>query len=61
LARRLVNRLNVGEEVKPGQRFGMMRFGSRLDLILPPAVTLNTAKGRRVKGGITIIGEFKDA
>ncbi|MCP4632604.1 MAG: phosphatidylserine decarboxylase family protein [candidate division Zixibacteria bacterium] len=61
LARRLVNRLNIGDEVKPGQRFGMMRFGSRLDLILPVSIELKISKGIRVKGGVTIIGEFKDA
>jgi phosphatidylserine decarboxylase len=61
LARRLVNRLKVGDEVQTGQRFGMMRFGSRMDLILPPKIDLLTAEGEKVKAGITVVGRFKDA
>ncbi|PJA28129.1 MAG: phosphatidylserine decarboxylase family protein [candidate division Zixibacteria bacterium CG_4_9_14_3_um_filter_46_8] len=61
LARRLVNRLQVGSKVISGQRFGMMRFGSRLDLLLPSSAELEITKGQNVKGGSTIIGRFKDA
>lgn len=61
LARRLVNRLKIGDEVRSGQRFGLMRFGSRLDLFLPSGAELEISEGKRVKGGSTILGEFKDA
>ncbi|MBD3169843.1 MAG: phosphatidylserine decarboxylase family protein [candidate division Zixibacteria bacterium] len=61
LARRLVNRLNIGDEVVKGQRFGLMRFGSRLDLILPENTRLQTSSGRRVRGGSQVIGRFTGA
>lgn len=58
LARRIVCRLKKGQQVKIGQRFGLIRFGSRVDLYLPSTVTLDIQQGQKVKGAETIIGSF---
>lgn len=55
VARRIVCPLNVGDEVTIGDRFGMIKFGSRTDLILPPEVVLEVKPGDRVVGGVTVI------
>jgi phosphatidylserine decarboxylase len=60
LARRIVCRLKEGDTVAKGERFGMIKFGSRAELALPPSVRLRVSVGDRVKGGETIIGEFKN-
>jgi phosphatidylserine decarboxylase len=51
LARRIVTRLTVGQTVELGERFGIMKFGSRIDLFLPLAATLRVSVGDRVVGG----------
>ncbi|MEA2031820.1 MAG: phosphatidylserine decarboxylase family protein [candidate division Zixibacteria bacterium] len=56
LARRIVCNLKKGDTVSAGERFGMIRFGSRCDIILPEESTLKVKIGDRVKGGTTIIG-----
>jgi phosphatidylserine decarboxylase len=60
LARRIVCRLKEGDIVTRGERFGMIKFGSRAELVLPPSVRLRVSVGDRVKGGETIIGEFQN-
>jgi phosphatidylserine decarboxylase len=55
LARRIVCRLQPGDEVARGQRFGIMKFGSRIDLFLPPSARLRVAEGARVVGGETVV------
>jgi len=60
LARRIVCHLTEGETVSRGQRFGIIKFGSRLDIVVPPEVTLQVRKGQWVTGGQTIIGSFTD-
>jgi phosphatidylserine decarboxylase len=57
IARRIVCWVKPGQTLKRGERFGMIRFGSRVDLFLPPTVRLRIQRGDRVKGGLTIIGE----
>ena|SRR5688572_21808501 len=59
LARRIVCWKKVGDHVALGERFGMIKFGSRTDLILPPQVELMVSKGTRVRGGATIIGRIR--
>lgn len=59
LARRVVCRLKVGQIVQAGERFGLIRFGSRVDLILPASTKPIVAMGNRVKAGATIIGRFE--
>ena len=55
LARRVVCRARVGEQVHAGQRFGIMKFGSRMDVFLPPSATLTATVGALVRGGETVI------
>ena len=57
VARRIVCRLRVGDRVHKGERFGMITFGSRVEVFLPRYVTLRVSVGERVKGGESIIGE----
>ena len=58
LARRIVCWKKVGEEVSLGERFGMIKFSSRTDLILPPNVSVEVRVGDHVRGGATIIGRM---
>lgn len=55
LARRIVFPLKPGDRVRRGQRVGMMKFGSRTDLIFPGEAELQVKVGQRVKGGSSII------
>ncbi len=55
LARRVVCRVAPGADLQAGQRFGIMKFGSRMDVFLPPSAELRVAVGERVIGGVTII------
>jgi phosphatidylserine decarboxylase len=58
LARRIVCNLKVGERVERGARMGLIKFGSRTDLLLPGGSMLKVSKGQRVKGGSTILAEL---
>jgi phosphatidylserine decarboxylase len=55
LARRVVCRLQPGAEVRAGDRYGIMKFGSRMDVFLPLTATVRVAVGDRVRGGETVI------
>jgi phosphatidylserine decarboxylase len=55
LARRIVCRVREGDVVAAGDRFGVMKFGSRMDVFLPADATLRVKVGDRVVGGITVI------
>ena len=59
LARRIVCWKRAGERVELGERFGMIKFSSRTDILLPQNVEILVAKGNRVKGGTTIIGRIR--
>ncbi|MGE0042153.1 MAG: phosphatidylserine decarboxylase [Vicinamibacterales bacterium] len=59
LARRIVTRLEPGDEVTRGQRFGVMKFGSRIDLFLPPGTPISVARGDRVVAGETILATLE--
>ena len=59
LARRIVCWKRAGDRVRLGERFGLIRFGSRTDLILPQEVEIAVKVGDRVRGGITIIGRLQ--
>ena len=58
LARRVVCRVTPGAAVQTGQRFGIMKFGSRMDLFVPAAATLVAARGDRVRGGETVVARL---
>jgi phosphatidylserine decarboxylase len=60
LARRVVCRVGPGAELTAGQRIGLMKFGSRMDVFLPPDATLRVAVGDKVVGGVTIIALIPD-
>ncbi len=59
IARRIVCDLKVGDEVKMGNRFGMIKFGSRSDVIAPLNWTLKVKMGDKVKAGETILFEMQ--
>ena len=56
VARRIVSYLKEGDTVKTGDRFGLIRFGSRLDLYLPTTCAVKVKVGDTVRGGETIMG-----
>ncbi|HEQ97963.1 MAG TPA: phosphatidylserine decarboxylase [candidate division Zixibacteria bacterium] len=58
IARRIVCNLSKGQRVDPGARFGMIRFGSRVDVYMPQNVRTLSRVGDRVRAGETVIGEF---
>ena len=58
IARRIICRVQEGDEVDRGQRFGMICFGSRLDVYLPKDSKLNVAVGDIVKAGTSVLGEL---
>ncbi len=58
MARRIVYHIREGDELKAGQRFGIMKFSSRMDLVLPPDIELRVQEGDRTVAGESIIGEI---
>lgn len=58
LAKRIVNYCAVGQHVKQGEELGFIKFGSRVDLLLPIDTQLNVSLNQVVKGGVTVIGEL---
>jgi phosphatidylserine decarboxylase len=55
LARRIVCNLKVGDKVERGQRIGLIKFGSRVDVLIPAEANLMVKSGSRVKGGSTVL------
>ncbi len=58
IARRIICSIKEGESVIRGQRFGMICFGSRLDVYLPSDTNIKVAVGAKVQAGTTILGYF---
>ncbi len=58
MARRCVNYAIPGQEVTTGERFGLIRFGSRVDLFLPPDADVLVSIGDRVRGGLTPVARL---
>ncbi len=58
IARRIVAWANVGDELKKGERFGMIRFGSRTELYLPLSATVLVNVGDHVAGGATPVARL---
>jgi phosphatidylserine decarboxylase len=58
VARRIVCPLKTGDTVKSGERFGMIKFGSRVDVFLPLSVNIRIKVGDVTRAGETILGEF---
>ena len=61
IARRIVAWAEIGDELKKGQRFGMIRFGSRTEVYLPLAANVLVKVGDHVAGGSTIIARLPDS
>lgn len=59
IARRIVCWVSPRDQAIRGERFGLIRFGSRMDTFLPIGAILRVAVGDRVKGGETILGELR--
>jgi phosphatidylserine decarboxylase len=58
LARRVVCRARPGDDLAAGQRIGLMKFGSRMDVFVPPSARLTVARGARVRAGETVIARL---
>jgi phosphatidylserine decarboxylase len=61
VARRIVCHVRKGDSVARGQRLGMIMFGSRVDLFLPPDAQLAVQLGDRVRGGETVVARIRGA
>ena len=60
LARRIVLWKKKGDRVAMGERVGLMKFSSRMDVILPAEVDVLVHKGDRVVGGVSVLGRLRD-
>src|SRR4030042_6217250 len=58
LARRIVCRAEVGDKLRRGERYGMIKFGSRLDVYLPKDVKIKVKAGDKIKAGESILGQM---
>ncbi|MEM1269704.1 MAG: phosphatidylserine decarboxylase family protein [Bacteroidota bacterium] len=58
VARRIVFHVKEGDPVKAGERFGIVKFGSRMDILVPPESRIDVKIGDRVTAGHTILGEL---
>lgn len=61
LARRIVFRKRIGDRVERGERVGLIKFGSRVDVILPGDAVVGVKKGDRVKGGSSVLAQVRSA
>jgi phosphatidylserine decarboxylase len=59
IARRIVSHISVGDSLQKGERLGMIKFGSRVDIYLPLGCEVSITVGDKVKGAETIIGRLK--
>jgi phosphatidylserine decarboxylase len=55
LAKRIVNYLQVGQQVNQTAEMGFIKFGSRVDLLLPVGTKINVELNQTVQGGVTVI------
>jgi phosphatidylserine decarboxylase len=60
IARRIVCDLKIGDRVRQGARFGMIRFGSRLDVYLPLSAKIVIKEGSVTRAGVTVLAELRD-
>ena len=58
IARRIICKVQPGNQVLRGQRFGIICFGSRLDVYLPRTIDIEVAVGDKVKAGTSILGQL---
>ena len=60
LARRIVSWVTLGRQLRQGECYGMIKFGSSTEIIVPKPIEILVKKGDKVAGGITVIGRYKD-
>jgi phosphatidylserine decarboxylase len=58
LARRIINYLEVGQKTEQSQEMGFIKFGSRVDVLLPPGTKLNIGLNQVVQGGVTVLATW---
>lgn len=58
LAKRIVNYLKPGDKVKQAEEMGFIKFGSRVDLLLPIGTKIEVQMNQKVKGGVTVLGKW---
>jgi len=58
LAKRIVNYLKVGQEVKQSEEMGFIKFGSRVDVLMPPGAKVKVRLNQPVQGGVTALAEW---
>lgn len=58
IARRIVCNLRTSQSVKAGERFGIIRFGSRVNIYIPIGIEVRVSEGQTVIGGETVIADF---
>jgi phosphatidylserine decarboxylase len=61
VARRIVCRVRPGQELATGERVGVIRFGSRVDVAFPPGAVPQVVRGQRVRAGTTVIARLADS
>lgn len=59
IARRIVCRAQDGQQLAAGERFGMIRFGSRVDVYLPAGIEPRVGIGQKVQAGVTVFGNLR--
>ena len=57
----MVTRVREGDTLVVGQKVGVMKFGSRMDVFLPPGIPLRVKAGDRVVAGTTVLGRWDPA
>jgi len=58
LAKRIVNYLKPGDQVRQGEEMGFIKFGSRVDLLLPLDTKIEIKMNQKVRGGVTVLGKW---
>jgi phosphatidylserine decarboxylase len=58
LAKRIINYLSPGQQVEQAAEMGFIKFGSRVDVLLPPGTVLKVGLNQMVKGGVTVLAEW---
>ena len=60
LARRIVSWVTLGRQLRQGECYGMIKFGSSTEIIVPKPIEILVKRGDKVAGGVTVIGRYKD-
>ena len=58
VAKRIINYLKTGQKVEQSAEMGFIKFGSRVDVLLPPGTKVNVELNQKVEGGVTVIARI---